>query len=410
MTEERLVVVGAGAAGLMAAIQAGRAQAALAPLLLDGAATLGRKILISGGGRCNVTHDVVQAADFCGATPPAIRKVLRHLTADQARAFFEEIGVPLALEAETGKLFPEANRARVVLEALLRAAEQAGAQVRHPWRVERIRRENEGFVLEGDAGRIQTRRVLIATGGRSVPGTGSDGHGFRLARALGHSLTPKILPALAPLCLPEGHPLTRATGWSQDVCLHLHDGRGRRRETVRGAMLLTHFGLSGPAVLDMSRHWLHLREEDPDAVLRVQWFPDESEDDLDRWLRAAAAERLLPHLATRLPKRLAAVLLELAGIDGDLRGAQLPKDGRRRLLATLAGLALTALDARSWDHAEATAGGVPLTEIHLERMESRLVPGLFFAGEVLDVDGRIGGFNFHWAWVSGLLAGRAAAS
>ncbi len=402
-----IAVVGAGAAGLMAALQAGRAGGGRV-VALDGAARLGAKIRISGGGRCNVTHDVVTEADFHGATPPAIRKVLRQFDVADTVAFFEAEGVELKRE-EAGKLFPVTERAGTVLDALVEAAEDAGVELRHPYRVERITPTTGGFVLAGPEGRLEARRVILATGGRSVPTTGSDGAGYEIARSLGHTLTEPIVPALVPLRLPEGHPLTALSGISAPVVLEVRAGSGKRLTSVEGAMLLTHFGLSGPAVLDVSRHWILAHAGDEGTRLHVCWLPGEDEPSVDARLRTLGGMQVLFWMRERFPSRLASVLLELAGVDPQVRGDALTRTARRSLVSTLAAMALPVLGSRGWAYAEVTAGGVPLRETRLETLASRVCPGLHLCGEVLDVDGRIGGFNFQWAWASGTSAGRAAA-
>src|SRR6185295_17497362 len=200
-----VAVVGAGAAGLMAAIWAGRTHPGCSIVLLDGAKTIGAKILISGGGRCNVTHHHVDEVAFAGSTPAAIRKVLRRFDVARTVAFFRELGVELKRE-ETGKLFPVTDRARTVLDALLGAARAAGVVLRHPFRVAALARDGEAFVLTSvDGQEIRAPRVVLATGGRSLPKTGSDGGGYALAESLGHTLTPRIFPGLVPLAVPAGH-------------------------------------------------------------------------------------------------------------------------------------------------------------------------------------------------------------
>src|SRR6185295_979661 len=218
----------------MAAIWAGRTAPGANIVCLDGAEQLGAKILIAGGGRCNVTHDVVDERAFAGASPNAVRKVLRRFDVPETVAFFAACGVSLKRE-DTGKLFPTTDRARTVLDALVAAARAAGVALRHPWRVETI-------VPSG------ARHVVLATGGRSVPKTGSDGHGYTLARALGHSVT-TTFPALVPLTLPDEHFLRALSGVAADVTLALRSATGKRRLGFSGSLLCTHKGLSAPVVL-----------------------------------------------------------------------------------------------------------------------------------------------------------------
>lgn len=407
-TDVDIAVIGAGAAGLMAAIQAARAGGGRV-VALDGATRLGAKIRISGGGRCNVTHESVSETDFCGATGPAIRKVLRQFDVTETLAFFGELGVEFVRE-DSGKLFPVTHRAATVVDALVAEAEESGVELRHPFRVEQLTRAPDGFVLAGPEGRLEARSVILATGGRSVPETGSDGSGYELARALGHSLTDEVVPALVPLLLPAEHPLTTLRGISTEVVLEVVRASGKRLARVAGAMLLTHFGLSGPAVLDVSRHWLLARRAEEGVALRVRWLPDEDVASVDRTLRALGRTAVREWLRPRFPQRLADVFLSLAGIPAETRGDELPREARRALVETLCAYPAPVTGDRGWAYAEVTAGGVPLTEVRLDTLASRVCEGLHLCGEILDVDGRIGGFNFQWAWASGASAGRGAAA
>jgi predicted Rossmann fold flavoprotein len=415
-----VAVVGGGAAGLMAAIWAARTAPAKRVLLLESAPKPGAKILISGGGRCNVTNAEVSTRDFAGSSPPAIAKVLRRFDVPETRRFFRDFGVELK-EEPRGKLFPVGDRARTVLDALLAALAAAGAVLVSAARVEAIARIPPGgadragsFRIAGPFGTVTAPRLVLATGGMSLPETGSDGHGYALARALGHTTTASIFPALVPLLLPRDHFLVALRGVSVEAMLTLRSARGRRLRTDRGPLLFTHFGLSGPAVLDASRYFLSARRADPEVELRVSLWPDKTTSDLDRELQGLRPAQALAHLRRELPERLARALLVAAGAEAgpDLPSAPaepLRREMRQALARAVTDLALPISGDRGFRFAEVTAGGVPLSEVNLATMESRRSPGLYLCGEILDVDGRIGGFNFQWAWASGYTAGMAAA-
>ncbi len=407
MKRADILIIGAGAAGLMAAIHAGRNSAGKRVVALDGARNLGAKMLMSGGGRCNVTHDRVDATAFAGSSRHSIQKVLRQFDVAKTIEFFRDIGVDLERE-ETGKLFPATNRARTVLDALLRATAGAGAAILHPRRVDSVARTPDGFSVRGSWGRIDATRVVLATGGRSVPKTGSDGHGYEIARSLGHTTT-RIFPALVPLTLPKRHFLTSLAGVSAEAGLEVVSTLRTRIASFTGSTLCTHFGLSGPPVLDISRYYIEAAAEDPRAGVIVNWLPDRTPVAFERELASLGNTRVLRRLEHLLPDRLAAALCAAAGVDGSLPGHQLRRDQRKALAATVTRMLLPVTGHRGFDHAEATAGGVSLEEIRVETMESRCCPGLYLCGEICDVDGRIGGFNFQWAWSSGHAAGRAAA-
>jgi predicted Rossmann fold flavoprotein len=406
----RVAVVGAGAAGLMAAIHALRGGPCREVVALDSARTLGAKILVSGGGRCNVTHHAVDETAFAGSTRPAIRKVLRRFDVERTVQFFAAEGVALKRE-ETGKLFPVTDRARTVLDALLRSAREAGVTLRHPWRVETVERAGGAFELRSASGeRREADRVVLAAGGCSLPKTGSDGHGHVLARSLGHSITPRVFPALVPLTLPRDHPLCALSGLAAPVRLEVHAGSGASLARIEGSLLCTHFGLSGPAVLDVSRYWIDARLDDPGAPLVVSWVPALSPGALDAALRGLGSGTLAGLLEQWLPGRLARALCALAGVDAGQRGHRLTRPDRAALVRAVLEMPLPVTGDRGFAHAEVTAGGVPLSELRLETMESRICPGLYICGEVCDVDGRIGGFNFQWAWASGYVAGVSVAA
>jgi predicted Rossmann fold flavoprotein len=390
-----VAVIGAGAAGLMAAIFSGRAGARV--VALDAVPKIGAKILISGGGRCNVTHDVVTAADFNG-NRNAIAKVLRTLDVPETVAFFESLGVRLKRE-ETGKLFPVSDRARDVVDALLRAAREAGVEIVTGARVVAVRRSPLA-VETADGKRLTANRVVVAAGGQSVPKTGSDGSGYALARALGHTVT-NTFPALVPLVVEPGHWITTLSGTSVEAELSVKSPTGRVLHRERGSMLFTHFGISGPAVLDISRHWIAANDDGrlkPAATLSANFLPGESFASLDA---AFVAESPLTALRRRLPDRLAAQLAP---------PGRLTKEERRRAAHDVVDCTIPVIRDRGFEYAEVTAGGVPLSEIDVSTMRSRLCENLYLCGEILDVDGKIGGYNFQWAWTSGRLAGLAAAN
>jgi len=408
-----LAVVGAGAAGLFAATWAGRAAAdAGMPARIaafDGARRLGAKILVAGGGRCNVTHWRVDEGDYAGSTSPAIRKVLRRFGVEETVGFFAELGVELKRE-ETGKLFPVTDDAHTVLDALLAAARRAGVDLRHPERVESVMPADGGFRIRTAAGEHVARRVVLSTGGKALPKSGSDGAGLAIAAGLGHRVTDHVVPSLVPLRLPEGHWIAELSGLTVPAELVLRSGGGKRLASFADSTLCTHFGLSGPSVLNISRHWTMARFDDPGARLELSWTPGMDVEAIDRALVEAKGRGVGTVLRAWLPERLVRALCAAAGVDAAATPQQLARERRRGLSQLVAATPLPVTGDRGFTFAEATAGGVPLSEVRLETMESRVVPGLHLAGEVLDVDGRIGGFNFQWAWASGFVAGTSAAA
>ncbi len=398
-TDCDVAVIGAGAAGLMAATFAGRAGARVT--LLDGASRIGAKILISGGGRCNITHDVVTAADFNG-NRNAIARVLRTFDVEATVAFFAELGVPLKREAG-GKLFPVSNRARDVIDALLAAAHAAGVTIVSGEKVTSVAvlNGNRRTFLIND--HLRAENVILATGGRSVPKTGSDGSGYALVRALGHTVT-AVFPALVPLVLESGHWLTALSGSSVEADLLVKGPGGRILQRASGSMLFTHFGLSGPVVLDISRHWIASQP----AALHANLLPGETFESLEATLIGEARRNPMMTIASLLRRRGLPDRLATALAPDATPLVRVTKEERRIIVRNVVDLPLPVTRDRGFEYAEVTAGGVPLSEVDVRTMASRVCEGLFLCGEILDVDGKIGGYNFQWAWASGKLAGESS--
>ncbi|MEM1117652.1 MAG: aminoacetone oxidase family FAD-binding enzyme [Bacteroidota bacterium] len=410
MPARSVVVIGGGAAGLMAAIFAGRAGAEV--ILLERTRKGGKKIIVSGGGRCNVLPSVVDASRFVTASSPRLmRRILDSWPLAEQRAFFEhDLGVPLKREPETGKLFPVSDRATDVRDALVGAARDAGADLRFDTLVTGLRPEAghpeaKGWTVEvQDAPPLRPEAVIVATGGLSVPKTGSDGFGLREAEALGLAVN-ETYPALTPLTASEA-PHAGLSGVSLDVTV-----RAPRRKVgieTTGGFLFTHRGYSGPTVLDVS-HLTTLARLGGDAQpVLVQW----TERDAEAWdaaLRAPGPGTVLADLRREVPARLADVLLAEADVPADRLRADLRRDERRRLVAVLSAYPLPWTDDEGYKKAEVTGGGVALGEVDPQTLEARRQPGLYLCGEVLDAFGPIGGYNFLWAWATGRMAGLGSA-
>jgi predicted Rossmann fold flavoprotein len=400
----RVAVIGAGAAGVMAAIFAatGGAEVVLLERTRDG----GRKILISGGGRCNVLPARVDESRFVtDSSPNTLRKIVRSWPLAEQIAFFEgDLGIPLVEETESAKLFPASHRARDVRDGLLAHAARQGA-VLHPntsvtdvvplgggWRVHREGAEP----LDVDA-------VIVATGGLSVPNTGSDGTGLRLLARLGHTIH-STYAALTPLTA-EPTPFASLSGVSLPVTLTARDAQ--RTSTATGGFLFTHHGYSGPSVLNVSHVAVRSRGTPTPASVSVRWTLL-GDDDVDLLLRPHGSRTLLGALRTTVPDRLAAMLVDRAGVASDRSLAELSREERRRMLDVLLRDTLPWSGDEGYKKAEVTGGGVSLAEIDPRTMESRRHPGLYLCGEVLDAFGPIGGYNFLWAWATGRAAGRGA--
>ena len=432
-----VVVVGGGAAGLVAALFA--AEAGRPVLLLERTERPGQKILIAGGGRCNVLPAQVHSGVFETDSPrEALEAVLAAWPLDRQVGFFEQgLGVRLKREdfpthfpppypglvmtsrfGGPGKLFPVSDQARQVRDALLHETRRRGVTVwtgasvekierlkTNNWRLEIVNRQSPNrqssiFQSSNHPSSIFCHQLVLATGGLSVPTTGSDGTGLRLVEALGHAVTPPY-PALTPLL--GGAPAHHALAGVSLAARLTTDGRRPRQ--AEGGFLFTHRGYSGPAVLDMA-HAVTRPQPGPRPALRAQWGDLSAEE----WTAALVQARggVLQVLRERLPERLARALVAEAGLAETQRAAELRRVDRQRLLDLLTRYPLPVTGDEGFRKAEVTGGGVRLDQVHPATLESRVCPGLFLCGEVLDVFGPIGGYNFLWAWASGYVAGRGA--
>ena len=405
MPRRRIAVIGAGAAGTMAAIFA--ASAGADTVLLERTRDGGRKILISGGGRCNILPSRVDETRFVtDSSPHTLRNILRSWPLAEQIAFFErELGLRLVEEPETAKLFPASNRARDVRDGLLALAARRGARLLMETRVTGLAPAGPGWRVEREgAAPLEADAVVVATGGLSVPNTGSDGHGLALLAALGHTVH-STYAALTPLTA-EPAPFGALAGVSLPVTITARDGT--RSATASGGFLFTHHGYSGPSVLDVSHVAVRSRvEADGAARVRVRWTALEAAA-WEEALRPEGTRTVAGALRRELPVRLADALADSAGVPGTRPLAQLRKAERQRLIETLVQGELPWTGDEGYRKAEVTGGGVSLAEIDPRTMESRRHPGLFICGEVLDAFGPIGGYNFLWAWATGRAAGVGA--
>jgi len=438
-----IVVIGAGAAGFVAAIfaaggpaggagaGAGGGAGDAAPkgparvLLLERTHDGGRKILMSGGGRCNVLPSELDPARFVTASSPnTLKKLLLAWPLREQRRFFEEdLGIQLALEEETGKLFPVSNKSRDVRDGLRAMAERNRVEMRFDAYVNGLEPEGAragvggrsgGRAAGGDASPswkvrlangsvLRASRVIIATGGLSVPATGSDGTGIDIVRRLGHTIH-DTYPALTPLTAVP-HRYAALSGVSLPVTLEAPGPR--RKFTTRGGFLFTHKGYSGPSVLNLS-HLAVLSKLDGGSrqEILVRWAEQDAEA-WDRTLREGDSTALAT-LRRHLPARLAEALLEDSQVDAATRLSQLSREDRLRLVEALTRHPLYWTGDEGYKRAEVTGGGVALNEIDPRTLESRLHPGLYLCGEILDAFGPIGGYNFAWAFSTGRAAGLGA--
>ena len=399
------IVIGGGPAGMFAAITAGRAGKRIA--LLERNDRLGKKLRITGKGRCNVTNNCTpqEALQNVPRNGRFLFSALDAFPPERVMAFFEDMGCPLKTE-RGNRVFPQSDSALSIQEALNRALEQAGVEVLTARAKEILTREGAVTGVLTDRGSFHAPRVILATGGCSYPATGSTGDGYEMARALGHAIVEPV-GSLVPL-ETAGEDAPNMQGLSlRNVGVKLLDGKGKCVYRDFGELLFTHFGVSGPTVLSASAHM-----GKPGAyTLVLDLKPALEEGKLDsrllRDLELYKNRSMVNALTDLLPRSMIPVILDRTGIPRELPANSLTRQQRRLLLEELKGFRLTVTGKRPVAEAIITSGGVKTGEVDPKTMASKKVPGLYFAGEILDCDAYTGGFNLQIAWSTGYSAGRS---
>ena len=409
-TSPDVLVIGGGAAGMLAALFSARAGART--LLLEKNEKLGRKMYITGKGRCNVTNDC-DAQEFLRQVPRNPRFLfgaLHLLSPEDMKALLEENGCPVKVERGR-RVFPVSDKASDVTRAIAGALQKAGCAVRLNAQVERIESDERGVsgVLLSDGEKIDARAVIVATGGLSYPSTGSTGDGYRFAQALGLAIVPP-LPSLIPYDTAETWPRELQGLTLKNICLSaVYCGKILFCE--QGELLFTHFGISGPLALELSSHAarLPLAEIKVSLDLKPGLHEEQLLDRLKRELAENGKRQLSTILKTLLPSRFADIFAQICGLDGEKTASQISAQERATLCGKLKALPLTLSETRPIAEAIVTSGGVAVNELSPKTMASKRVPGLFFAGELVDVDAHTGGYNLQIAFSTGALAGKSAA-
>ena len=401
-----MLIVGAGPAGLLAAWAAARRRLPGGVLVVDRMPEAGAKLAVAGGGRGNLSH-LASEEEFAAAfgrqgrfTLPAFRS----LPPEKLRALLAEIGVPTVVD-ENQRIYPRSQSAAQVRDALVRACEKAGVRFVFRHRVEKAVPPGN----PGDAWRVDSwtaHSVVLAAGGESAAHLGSDASGFALAAALGYDLVAPV-PALVSLHLADAWPAAHSGLSLPDASLSVAGTRGRGL-SARGEILFTHRGISGPAVLNLSGRIARLLRDENPVRLHLSLVPDPP--DFARLRQTAGTRTVRAWLSTLIPRALAGTMLDLSGIAPDQSFSRLSSAQEKNLLTHLTACPLAVSGTGGFKESMATSGGVALKQVRPDTLEGRLTPRLHLAGEILDLDGPTGGWNLHWAFCSGHLAGSAAAN
>lgn len=406
MTDKKhVIVIGGGASGMMAAISARRVGAKVT--ILERNPRIGKKILATGNGRCNFTNININKSCYFGEDPQFAENALANFGVQKTIDFFEQLGIAHKVE-ELGKVFPMSDQASSVLDVLMYELNKLGVNIICDAFVKRVIKHNSNFQIELENGtKFTGDKVIMATGGKAMPSAGSDGNGFDLAKKLGHTVT-DIFPGLVQLKL-EGAFFKQIEGVKfVGTAEILHHNKSVAKD--RGDILFGNYGVSGPPILQISRKAGELLNANEEAILKITLIDRIPKKDLEKLLAArfqnSSGKTLEFSLVGLINKRLIPVILKEAGMK-DLKSpaADLSAQELDKIACGLTDWRLKVKGTKSWPSAQVTAGGVSTKEINPNTMESKIVPGLFFAGEIIDIDGKCGGFNLQWAWSSGFIAG-----
>lgn len=408
MKKIKVIVVGGGASGMIAAITAKRLGAAVT--ILEQNPRIGKKILVTGNGRCNYTNINLDMKCFHGQNPEFIHGALEAMTVDDTLKFFEKLGITPKIEEE-GKVFPSSEQASSILDVLLYELTRLDVEINCEAKVKSITKEKDKFRVELASGKaFYADKVILAAGGKALPSSGSDGNGYHLAQSLGHRIT-EVFPALVQLKLDspflkrlEG---VKFSGTAEIISQNMSMAKDR------GDILFTNYGISGPPILQLSRKAGELLHQGQEVLLKIAMMDltkEELTELIERRFRLGSHKTIEFSLVGLINKRLIPVILIEAGIKNSKESvAQISLEEQTKIVDILLDWRFIVRGTKSWPSAQTTAGGVDTSQINPSTLESKLAKGLYLAGEIIDVDGICGGFNLQWAWSSGFLAGQSAA-
>lgn len=403
--KKKLVVIGGGAAGFFCAVNAARMNRDLQVILLEKSNKLLSKVRISGGGRCNATHALFDITEMSKRYPRGqnfVKKTFHQFFTTHTIQWFEERGVKLK-EEKDGRMFPITDSSQTIIDCLMKEANRYGVEIRMNFLVKEISVDHSQFTLHSEGSLLQADYVCVACGGYPKAGM------FNWLQKLGHTIAHPV-PSLFTFNLPK-HPITSLMGVSIERARVKIEGSKLVEE---GPVLITHWGLSGPAILRLSA-WgaRELALNNYDFKAHINWMPDENDQTLKKIISSfrhtVASKKIIQHNFANLPNRLWQFLLKESGVADDARFAELPAKAENALIKNLVDYVVQVQGKTTFKEEFVTAGGIALTEVDANTMMSKKIPNLFFAGEVLDVDGITGGFNFQHAWTSGWIAAKSIA-
>lgn len=409
MGKKQIFIIGGGAAGMMAAISARRRGADVT--ILERNPRVGKKILATGNGRCNFTNIHTDIDCYSGNDPHFASQALQNFDIDKTIRFFEKLGIAHKVE-EAGKVYPMSDQASSILDVFLYELNQSGIKIVADALVKNIIPAQEKILLETENGqRYSADRLIIAAGGKAMPGSGSDGNGFELAKIIGHTVT-GIFPALVQLML-EGNFFKSIEGVKFIGAAEIL-ANDQSIIKDRGDILFTNYGVSGPPILQISRKAGELLQAGQNPYLKISILDQLSAEEisvlLSKRLQSAGKKPLDFSLVGLINKRLIPVILKQAGIkDIKQPAAAVSPEEQGKIAAILTDWRFKIRGTKGWNSAQVTAGGINTEEIDPLTMESKIVPGIYFCGEIIDIDGKCGGYNLQWAWSSGFAAGQNAA-
>lgn len=412
--KKKVAVIGGGAAGMMAAITAAKTGAEVT--IYEHTDRLGKKILSTGNGKCNLSNREMSAECFCSSDREFVKKCLNVFSVDQTIAFFNSLG--LMIKDKNGYLYPLAEQAAVVLDVLRYAVESLGIKVIYQSQIRKVYGVNDtskevSVCVEDGKEKAKYHSVIVACGSKAAPKTGSDGSGYELAKIIGHTIHP-ILPALVQLKCNDAFCKALA-GIRCDAKVHIYAGTNMLCEE-RGELQLTDYGISGIPVFQLSGlvNKYMLKNPDADVYASIDFLPDYSEKRLDELFRERCKSNLFQtgtveeFFTGMLNKKLMLLLMKQAGLQPGAKVLNEKTEKLRKVITMCKSLKMHIMGSNGFDNAQICTGGIPLQEV-TEKLESKKMKGVYFAGEILDVDGRCGGYNLQWAWTSGAIAGEAAA-